>query len=358
MAKKMASDIDRENGEPTQPDQANWASRCLDHDCTDMDRSTVAALPETSRRQLADYFLLDALLHETFSSHDSPNDERLNRVMLQLDESSFPQKTGISTTVMSVGKRWLISSLSITAGIAALVSLWFVTEANAPTAHAAVQRAMAEARRPIDRHYQISFDLPAIKSVEADLYVRGDHHLALNARGPLDLSVWLGVNGEKAWFVPRLGPAVVTDDVDHVQERLEELSSMPLPLLNITRVLDSLEKDYELTLSAEELPQQIDGQVLEHVQAIKRSGFRPLLPDRIEFWSQPSDGVIVRLKLEWAELVDKLAVRRVEFLLVDQKTQAKDFYEHTGHHAPELPVLHLDGHKANQGLNTEDRNSP
>jgi len=300
------------------------------------------SLSADDRRMMADHLLMNSLLARVLSIHSSNDQALLNGVLQKLDPPASSRRA-LAKAVVSTGRRWLISSLSVAAGIAAVFSLWMVTEANTPTALAAVEQARAEARRLIDRHYQITFDLPAIKSLDADLFLRGDDRLALHLTGPLDVSAWIGINGDEAWFVPRIGPAIVTKDVDRMQERLEDLASMPIPMLSITKVLDTIERDYELSLASDDLPQQFDGQVLQHVRAVKRSGFRPLLPDRIEFWSQPSDGVIVRMRLCWTEIVDKLAVRRVEFLLADQKTQATELYEHSGHHAADFPVLRLDG---------------
>ncbi|MBX9652788.1 hypothetical protein K2Y11_04135 [bacterium] len=322
-------------------DAAARASDSIDSD--DSSQPVDSSLSADDRRMIADHLLMNALLIRTLSPPPAGDQALLNDVLYQLDRPVSSRKQ-LATKVVSAGRRWLISSLSIAAGLAAVVSLWFVTEANTPSALAAVEQARIEARRPIDRHYQIKLDLPAIKSLDADLYLRGDDRLALHLAGPLDVSAWLGINGDEAWFVPRIGPAIVTKDVDRMQERLEDLASMPIPMLNITRVLDTIERDYELTLASDHSAQEfVDGQVLQHVRAVKRSGFRPLLPERIEFWSQPDSGVIVRMTLVWTELVDKLAVRRVEFLLADQKTQETDLYEHSGHHAPEFPVLRLDG---------------
>lgn len=317
----------------------------LASDCVDSDHPSQpvdSSLSVNDRKTMADHLLMNALLIRKLSPSPPGDQMLLNNVLQQLDQP-IPSRKAFAATVVSTGRRWLISSLSIAAGVAVVVSLWFVAEANTPSALAAVERARTEARRPIDRHYQITLDLPAIKSLDADLYLRGDDHLALHLAGPLHVSAWLGINGDEAWFVPRIGPAIVTKDVDRMQERLEDLASMPIPMLNITRVLDTIDRDYELSIVSDHSAQKFDGQVLQHVRAVKRSGFRPLLPERIEFWSQPESGVIVRMTLVWTEIVDKLAVRRVEFLLADQKTRGKDLYEHSGHHAPEFPVLRLDG---------------
>lgn len=319
------------------------AARALDSiDADDSSRPINSSLSADDRRTMADHLLMNALLNRTLSPKRAGDQTLLSNVLQQLDQPVASRRQ-LASTMVSAGRRWLISSLSLAAGLAVVVSLWFVTEANTPSARAAVEQARTEARRPIDRHYQIKLDLPAIKSLDADLYLRGDDRLALHLAGPLDVSAWLGINGDEAWFVPRIGPAIVTKDVDRMQERLEDLASMPIPMLNITRVLDTIERDYELSLASDLPTEQFDGQVLQHVRAVKRSGFRPLLPERIEFWSQPDSGVIVRMTLVWTEIVDKLAVRRVEFLLVDQKNQKTDLYEHSGHHAPEFPVLRLDG---------------
>jgi hypothetical protein len=332
---------------------ADWASRFLD------DEASPDALPtdlsEESRRQYADHLLLHSLLDAVTRGSGDVDADLWSALSSRLDEAAaesavegesvdpIPVGSSAGPTAVSAGGRrnWLISSIGIALSLMVVGSAWLLMPGATPTARAAVEEALQQADRRVDRHYQIKIDLAAVADVEADLYVRGSNQFALHARGPLDVSVWLGIDGEKAWLAPAVGPVVVASEIQAIQERLASLSGLPIEFLMVGNVLRMLERDYTLTM----VPQDEQAGTLRHIVAIKRKGFRPLLPSRVDVWTSPKDGLVHQLLLDWSGQVENLAVRRVEFVLTDETPRGASWYEHSDHHADGVPVIQLDaGH--------------
>lgn len=321
------------------------ASRWLDDETA---RESSEPPPETpgrpygvdDRRCYADQLFVDAILHEAVAGDPASADHRVTAVLARLDEEA-PVASGPTFARAPFRRQWIVSVLSVVAAVAGLCVLWVANEVTLPSALAAVEHARREACRPIDRHYQVVVDLAAVKGLQADLFLRGADQVALEARGPLDFSVWIGSDGNRAWIVPRVGPVVVAHDFERIQDRLAEMAGLPVPLLKITHVLEALSRDYDLEMAAEETVADLGGKNWRHVRAAKRPGFRPLLPKNVQFWADPQTGDVGKMILDWSGQVENLAVHRIEFQLVDKSERAPDWYGHDSHHDPDRPVLDL-----------------
>lgn len=326
---------------------AEWASEWLDSSARPEPHGDLASQDEATRREAADHFVLDALLDHLSANDGAEIDRRMDQLIPRLPQpaESTEAEQAQAEVMTSVGvrrQRWFASGMSLALGLAGVMTIGFLfSQATAPTAEAAVHRARQAADQQVDRHYRVQLDLPALPDLSANLYLRGGDNVALHVRGPLDFSVWLGSSRSKAWVVPSVGPALVAREIEPIQSRLEQLAGLPLPMLKIANVLQALEADYQLHLRADQTLSNRPGGPCRHVLALKREGFRPLLPQRVECWVDPETGVVVRLVLSWTQQVEELAVRQIEFNLVDQDAQPDNWYQATAHHETGRPTLEL-----------------
>ncbi len=318
-------------------------------DWLDPDDDGPKDLSREDSRRMGDHLWMGALLeevHRPTGQTEQEVEEHLSRWRRSTEVEPVKARTSSGPAIPAghepSRRSWLISTLSVSAALASVFVLWSMSGGTTPTAQAAFERAKQRAIEPVDRQYRIEFDLPGVPSIEAELYLRGHDQLALMVKGPFDSKHWIGTTREKSWFAPVVGPVLVAKDFQPVVEHVSQRLGLPPISLRIADVLKTIENDYALDLEKDELIPVFGSTPARHVLAIKREGFRPLLPMKISLWTHPDTGVVGRLILDWTGQLENLAVRRVTFELTEQKPLSITWYEHAAHHEPLRPVLMLE----------------
>jgi hypothetical protein len=305
-----------------------WAGRLIDDD----DAShTSESMDDATKRQLADQLLVDALLTESLCSTSAA--DRENRMARLLD--SLPAESASPSHVAPSRRRWITSVATFAACVSLMLTFW--TWAAPMSAEAAVEKSLRQAECPIDRHYVLTMTGGALDQTKLDLYLRGKRLSCFQLVGPLKITAWVGINAEHNWLVPKVGPVVVARDFSELRERLLQSAELPVQVLQIADIIRFVRDDFEVTLTED--PSGTPSQ--HHIEARKRPGFRPLLPDHVDLWADKESGLITRAVLQWLGPVEKIAVRTIEFKLVDETPRSVEWYEHHRHHEPDRPVIRL-----------------
>ncbi len=315
----------------------------------DPDEDGLRNLASEDSRRMGDHLWMGALLeevHRPVGQTEREVEEHLSRWRRSNEVEPVSARTASGPAIPPghepSRRSWLISTLSVSAALASVFVLWSMSGGNTPTAQAAFEQAKQRAIEPIDRQYRIQFELPNIPAVEAELSLRGHDQLVLMVKGPFDSKHWIGTTREKSWFAPVVGPVLVAKDFQPVVEHVSRRLGLPPISLRIADVLKSIENDYSLDLEQDELIPAFGSTPARHVVAIKRKGFRPLLPMKISFWTHPDTGVVGRLILDWTGQLENVAVKQVTFELTEQEPLPDAWYEHASHHENLRPVLMIE----------------
>lgn len=298
------------------------------------------ALPAEPSSALVDHLFLDALLRRVHQSDVVRDGELVSQALGRISD----ERVAVAAAPVDARtgrRRWLVSSLTTAAGVGALAGGWLLLAARPLSAQAAVERALTDADRPLDRHFVIRTQLGGLANdelIESDLYVRGGDRLALRHPGPMGANFWLGRDGRQSWLVPPIGPVLVSDDSSAIGGFIKD-HRLLLPYPNVATVLQMMARQHDLETKPDESLPGRTGRY-HHIQA-RRQQKIGLVPQTIDLWIEPDTHAVVRLTLEWggvAKFAEKL-VERIEFDLVDETPRPLSWHTHADHHAPERPVL-------------------
>lgn len=338
-----------------------WLAELLDGaprtDNGELPQPPVGIGPDEKER-VADILFLDALLTRVHRDDRDATARRVAQALARLDERSpeviplgngetmfpgeAPSPSVRAAPARSARRRWLVSSLSITAGVAGAGAAWLLSSATPANAQETVRKAYAEALVLEDRHYRVwtYFGGPLVAPIEGSLFVRGGEKFALHQPTPLGLRFWLGSDGRSSWFIPAIGPVLVSGDSSAPRRWIAD-RGMEVPFLQITAILRELVDDYELEeLPDEPLPHDTARGDWRRVRGTLASQ-RLLLPRQIDAWVHPKTGMVARLILDWKLAGKALGLRRIEFDLVDQNRMPDDWYSAARHHGAGRAVLIL-----------------
>lgn len=300
-------------------------------------------LEDVDRARLADVLFLDTLLQEVHRADPQAMELRVRRVLDSIDRESAAPMVAPSedASPKTSRRRWLVSSLSMAAGVAGAGAAWFLSGANTATAQEALEIAILESKVPVDRHYRITTSLagPTDGQIVSDLFVQGGEKFALHQPTPLGTRVWLGSNGKKVWLVPAIGPVFVSNDPAEVRQWIDD-RDLPIPFLQITTILSQMTADYELTLRQEERLANHPGLSWQRVRGTRETT-RFLLPKVIDVWVHPGNGMVGRLELNWLVPQRAFGLKQIRFDLVNQVLQPSDWYDASAHYDEGRPVIEL-----------------
>ena len=328
---------------PAPPDADELASWLLDDGAA---ADNVSELSAADRRRVADLQWLDALLEHSQGRNRAVIEALVASVLTRLrDETegpallpvSFDERTGKSA---HPPKRWR----SLLVAAAALVLIGVVWWQQAPnSAYAMIEQAYRAALSTTDRTYRVTmtYDVSPTNPKTSTLHVRGGQQFAFEHTGPLGRHIWMGGNGREFWFIPPVGPVLVTDSEHFVGQWLNR-SQADMPFLQLTTILERMRDNYELTAHPNE-PLDGSGPTLHHLRARRRSDItneNARIPEAIELWANRQTGVVQRLILTRSQDSTRPGPQTIVFDLTSEEPRAADFYDYSTH-AQHRAVLHL-----------------
>lgn len=332
----------------------SWLGDILDD--VDIARE-LESVPPSERARVADLLFLDALLERVHSSDTKQLEARVQRVLSAIDESKDHRAAPRESTApaadvtkvtshqaapgmqRSSRRRWLVSSLTVAAGIGGASAAWLLSGASSATAQGTVKLAYQESKLPEDRQYRVTTRLGAatFEPLVGELYVQGGDKFALCQPTLLGTRFWMGSNGDVAWLVPSVGPVLVSNKPELLRQWIED-RELNVPFLQITSVLELMKDDYELSrLGDEYLPG--DRQTRWRRIRGTKDTTRPLFPAQIDAWVDPANGTVGRLELNWSLAKRALGLRQICFELVGRERMVGDWYDAAAHHGTARAVL-------------------
>ena len=256
---------------PTRADieQADaWATAELDDSATGS-RSWFAD-DEAMRREAADLRFLHVLLQRIGNPDEADRERRVRRVIHALDDevarprtsdtellpSTTSPSTSPSTSTVawfSFGRRWVISALTLAAGLLVMAIIWAGHNGTEVSAYTAVEQVYSAATALQDREYRVVSVIKKpdrVIEVESTLFVRGGEKYSI--RHPFVLGeIWIGNNGHQSWLVPPIGVAITREESHDRPQYLRQWahdSGFVLPELQLTALIAHLRDQFELEL--------------------------------------------------------------------------------------------------------------
>jgi hypothetical protein len=354
-------------------DERNDASNESD----DVDLDTAEPL------RLAELRLLDALLQEVYAPDAAAVEARVRKALAAIANAEMrPADARLETvpgdaaqaaaTVDSAARPfsrrcWLYWAPAAIAA-ALLISTGWWAFAPRGSAFAAAEKAYDASLESVDREYQVTIArngaLALLAPLEATLYVRGASRFALRHPGAVAGDFWFGSDGRQSWFVPVVGPVLVSDDPHWLRRRAEQ-EKVSLPFLQVSTILQRLGDRYDLeTLPSETLAghgeilwQRIRGtrraaarasdetaaaRTADAATPVARRGAPQRLPQTVDLWIHPHSGVAGKVVVTWEPELLKPSLRRIELQLVSERRQPDDWYEYTSHCPTPRAVQHVE----------------
>jgi len=342
----VSKQLESENSADANPNQADFASQ----------------FSSQEKRRAADLLLLQALLEVTVmtpSQHDVENRERISatpensqsniihlamRAIRESDNSPQPGQAAPAPLknhsafqpLRRLRTAWITAlSVVIACGI------WFEATNPSRQLRAAVELIRQVAAQAQDREYRVTIHMGAsddgagpalLRKVEGDLFVRGGEAFAFRAPAFIGKGeIWFGGNAQRVWLKPAIGPIVLEGQPEALLKRWLE-RPIDAHFLQITTVLDRLEKHYQIDMLPDEaLPNEPDeaARSYRRLKGICRST-QNSLPSSIDIWAAKNTGIVVQLILNW----DSNTVpghMQIEFKYVQQHDRTSDWYRPEGH---------------------------
>jgi hypothetical protein len=331
----------------------------------------------------AELRLLDALLQEIHAPDAAAVEARVQKALAAIaaaelrpaaarPETAPPDTAPVAAAADSAAspdsrRRWLDWAPAAIAA-ALLISTGWWAFAPRGSAFAAAEKAYDASLESVDREYQVTIvrngPLALLAPQEATLYVRGASRFALRHPGAVPGDFWFGSDGKQSWFVPVVGPALVSDDPHWLRQRAEQ-EKVALPFLQVSSILQRLGDRYELkTLPSEtlagqgEIPwQRIRGTrraaaraageaaaalVADAAAPAARRGAPQRLPQTVDLWIHPHSGVAGKVVVTWEPELLKPSLRRIELQLASERRQPDDWYDYASHCRTPRAVQHVE----------------
>ncbi|QDU64193.1 hypothetical protein Pan216_50820 [Planctomycetes bacterium Pan216] len=279
-------------------------------------------------RRHADHLFVDALLERVHGT-ETPED-RTQRVMELLERTTRRRWT-------LPRPPWLGSGIGIAATLMIAGAFWLFTGGLARDAHAALEFIMEKNAQEVDRQYAVMAEGGTLfpGTVESVVYVRGGDHFVIRRPTPLG-DVYVGTDGDLAWWIPPVGPIFASRDADRFRHFISKKGE-DVPFLSLQAVLRRFGEDYDLTLTSD-APEGAEGDWI-HLRG-RRLNSERVGPETIDLYADPKTGVIERLDIEGG--IPLVGWRRVRLSFAGSPKLPDNWYEHSAHHESDRKVFHLE----------------
>ena len=230
--------------------------------------------------------------------------------------------------------RW--PALGVAAAVLILLAIAVPHFDRSRSANAALNRCIEQAVADVGRHYEVRIRLVEsggnTTTREADLYVRGGDQLAVRTKGPLGFrDVWMGIDGEDAWFVPPLGP-YRTGNRDDLAEWMQETDVLETPYLHVSSLLQRMQKYYELSKLPDAVLHTPDGIVgCIRISGTATDSTPNHYPRRIDVWADSDSGVAMKVLADWELADDARGKAWISIDYVSEKELDDEFFRYEAH---------------------------
>lgn len=224
---------------PIEPEDERW--RELDD--TLADGPAPAEVPGAARVWLGEQRLLHGLLRALHTADAPAREGRIAAILecVDADRGTAP-------------RRWML--VAAAALVFAVFGVWLVLPERLPTAEAAMQRAVAELARDVDRrfHFALEGTSPVGKPQRCDLSLvtRPGLRFRIDGRGPIG-AFQLGCDGRELWWLSANGTFRRAGPIAERERLMQGLGEvLDLGYLDVHELVQKLPADFELRVTARE----------------------------------------------------------------------------------------------------------
>ncbi|MBX3464385.1 MAG: hypothetical protein KF830_14545 [Planctomycetes bacterium] len=249
---------------PIEPEDPSWH----DLDDTLADGPAPASLPDAARPWLAEQRLLHGLLRALHTADAAAREGRIAAILGRIDGARAPRRW------------WLVAAA---ATVFASLGVWLALPARLPTAEAAMDRAVAELGRDVDRRFRVELAATTASGKELRnellLVTRPGTRFRIDGKlafGGVPLGEFrIGCDGQELWLLPangafrRAGPLA---DHERLLQGLGDL--LDLGYLDVHGLVRRLPQDLDLRVAGRE---RTPGGSQLRIEAVRR----PTATDRL-----------------------------------------------------------------------------
>lgn len=290
-------------------------------DDTLADGPAPAEVPAEARPWLCQQRVLHGLLRALHTADAPAREARIARLLERLQAEEAQAKTP--------RRHWI--AVAVAALLMAATSLWLWLPERLPTAEAAVQRAIGQLARDVDRRFRLE-----VQAIDGEGQQQMQHEFALVTRpgarfrvdgklafGELKLGEWrIGCDGTELWVLPAHGlfrHAVPLAEQEPLMRGFAGV--LDLGYLDVHRFVARLPEEHALQVVGREL--QPDGRVLLRIEGAARVG-QPASGRRWMLLCDEETGMVTRIEAE-SELANGLRHRLRFFYLGEEPSGLVDY---------------------------------
>lgn len=307
---------------------------------------------------------MDALLYRVYHSDSAFDEDRIVRLMRELDELpesqiSLQLNTGDisgsfqSAHALSMGgsrKNRSLQFAVLAISILFLLFGWYslAPPKSKPTAQQILTQILNTPAA--DRTYDLVLisQLPAAeqRTIRAKLYLNDRDQFAVELPGLLDLGTWwIGGTPKDRWVVPPIGPAM--DGGEGVIGGWLTKKDVPSPYLHLNTIATRLSLAYDLRrLPDEILPEEAarPSRICRRLLGTRREGDSSLAT-KIELWAETSSGVVQQVIIQWDRTETNRGPIKLTISLIAEESLSSAIFRPETHLRQNQPVFRI---------NTED----
>jgi len=211
-------------------------------DDTLADGPSPADVPEEAKGWIAEQRLMHGLLRAMHTADAPAREGRIATLLERIDREAR----------LAPRRQWV--SVLAAALVLACVGVWFVLPPSLPTAHAAVERAVKELARDVDRRFRL--EILGASGVECWVVTRPGNRFRVDGKfviGPMLFAGRIGCDGEELWMSDSSGAyrnAVPWSE--RGRQRMPVLHrALDLGYLDVHNLLQKLTTEYDVTVGRE-----------------------------------------------------------------------------------------------------------
>ena len=272
-----------ENGAPDGVPDA-WR----DFDDTLADGPSPADVPEAAKSWIAEQRLMHGLLRAMHTADASAREGRIETLLERIDRE----------VRQSPRRQWV--RVMAAALVLACVGVWFVLPESLPTAHAAVERAVKELARDVDRRYRFELRGVGNSGGEFGLVTRPGNRFLVDGKFAIGLRIIegrCGCDGTEVWWQntnrTSKGSAPLAEREKHVSLRLLE-GALGLGYLDVHNLVQQLSAGYDVNVVGREKDEK--GSRLR-LEAWRRGASSPG-PQSLRLWCDEETGMVTRIEVD------------------------------------------------------------
>ena len=216
-----------------------------DFDDTLADGPSPADVPEEAKGWIAEQRLMHGLLRALHTADAPAREGRIATLLERIDQEAK----------LAPRRQWV--RVLAAALVLGCIGVWFVLPDSLPTAHAAVERAVNELARDVNRRFRIEFI--GVRSVECVLVTRPGNHFRVDGKlgggSQMVIEGRCGCDGQELWWDDSMGmfPRGAAPFAERERHKLPVLfRALDLGYLDVHNLMQRLTAEYDVSVTGRE----------------------------------------------------------------------------------------------------------